>query len=73
MIHSDPDPVDLAFLLDLPPPGIDSVILRRSLVENSMGCLPHLLRGLIRLSASNADLTDKTLPHIAKLTGLNSL
>jgi hypothetical protein len=65
-------PVDLAFVRELPPDGIESVSVV-SADEASFDALAHLAPGLRRLYLGWTAYSDAVLATVAKLTGLSYL
>jgi hypothetical protein len=61
--------VDLGFLADLPPNGIQRLTLGRT-SRSSFAAITHLAPGLRYLYLSFADLGDEVLPYVAELTNL---
>lgn len=66
-------PVDLAFLLDLPPDSIESLHLMPPIVNASVRFISHLAPGLRKLYLGRTRLTDEALPSVASLAGLTWL
>src|SRR5579884_44817 len=67
-----PEPVDLGFLVGLPPDSLQSVQLR-DVVSTSVRHLTHLAPGVRRLYLAAAGLDDSAIEHVAALTGLTYL
>jgi hypothetical protein len=63
-------PLDLAFLRELPPDGVESLSLDGRVLRSSLPAITHLAAGLRRLYLPWCDFGDWALPPIAKLTGL---
>ena len=61
--------VDLGFVRDLPPDGIEALHIRAA-HEESLVALAHLAPGLRRLYLIHTEFTDAALPAIAQLDGL---
>jgi len=66
-------PVDLQFLVALPPDSIEALKVVGGIVPSTFRFVSHLAPGLRKLYLSNADLSDDALDHVAKLTGLTYL
>lgn len=62
-------PVDLGFVRDLPPDGIEALRIRAA-SEDSLDALVHLAPGLRRLYLIHTGFTDAALSTIARLHGL---
>jgi hypothetical protein len=62
-------PIDLAFLAELPDHVIDSLTLH-TVIPETLPFVTHLAPGLRRLYLDRSDLTDQALSSVATLSGL---
>ena len=72
-VHKSDEVVDLAFLRDLPPDGIENLQLETVVTPGSWTALTHLAPGLRWLYVIRAEFPDDALSAIAELTGLEYL
>ncbi|HVU92874.1 MAG TPA: hypothetical protein VHC23_11600 [Jatrophihabitans sp.] len=66
-------PIDLAFLRELPPEGVEGLTLDRQVVVGSLPAIAHLASGLRSLYLPWCGFGDDVLPSVARLTGLTYL